>query len=103
MARFEEWARHGLGNAIGIDRAAAKVVLSRAYDRKQHRPMNDGIGNGPTVWFAGGRVELARGRRQLAIGNTSSPMVRRRQDIRIFPFGLIEVRIILRKRLILRA
>lgn len=29
MAGFEEGARHGLGDAVGVDGSAAKVVLAR--------------------------------------------------------------------------
>ncbi len=76
--------------------------IARALDREQCRPVDNRVADRPVVWLAGGGIDLTRDRRQLAVGKAASPMLRRRQDVGVLPFGFGEVRIVLRKRLIVR-
>ena len=56
VARFAEWAGHGLGAGSVVDRPAAEVVAARLQARRQRGPVRNRVAERPAAGLAGGRV-----------------------------------------------
>src|ERR1035437_5697844 len=54
-----ERARHGLGDAVAIDGAAAQIVAAGRQTGEQRRPVDERVTHGPLLGRAFGRVDLA--------------------------------------------